>query len=104
MQPEPFSLLAPSHILFAAFCIAIVIFLPKVFIGSSEKTIRNVKYILAFLMLSHEIIDPFFKVSFFGGWLKIHCRYICVLSQLGVFPSIFLAGIGCFSYLLTSGA
>jgi uncharacterized membrane protein len=61
MQIEPFNLLAPSHILFAAFCIALVVYLPRIFIGKSERTIRNVKYFLAFLMLSHEIIDPFLK-------------------------------------------
>ena len=91
MQPEPFSLLAPSHILFAAFCIALVIFLPRIFIGSSERTIRNVKYFLAFLMLSHEIIDPFFKVTFFGEMVKDSLPlHMCAFSTWCI--SIYLLG------------
>ncbi|GIR17726.1 MAG: hypothetical protein CM15mP31_4740 [Gammaproteobacteria bacterium] len=82
MQPEPFNLLDPSHIIFAALCIALVVYLPRIFIGSSEKTIRNVKYFLAFLMISHEIIDPFFKVAYFDELVKdsLLPAYVCVFN------------------------
>jgi hypothetical protein len=55
MEAEAFNLLAPSHIIFAAFCIAISVYLPRFLIGSSEKTITIARYALAFLMLTHEV-------------------------------------------------
>ena len=41
MEAEAFNLLAPSHIIFAAFCIGISVYLPRFFIGSSERTIYS---------------------------------------------------------------
>ena len=46
MEAEAFNLLAPSHIIFAAFCIAISVYLPRFLIGSSEKTITIARYAL----------------------------------------------------------
>jgi len=46
MEAEAFNLLAPSHIIFAAFCIAVSVYLPRFFIGSSEKTITIARYAL----------------------------------------------------------
>ena len=63
MTAQALNLLDTSHILTFIFCVFVIVFLPRLFIGSSEKTIKILRYILAFLMISHEIFDPFFKVE-----------------------------------------
>ena len=60
MTAHALNLLDTSHILTFIFCIVVIVFLPRLFIGSSEKTIKILRYTLAFLMISHEIFDPFF--------------------------------------------
>ena len=91
MPAEAFDLLAPSHIIFAAFCIGISIYLPRIFIGSSQRTITIAKYGLAFLMLSHEVLDPFLKVTFFGEVVKDSLPlHMCAFSSICI--SIYLLG------------
>ena len=60
---EAFNLLAPSHITTFIISLLIIVFLPRIFIGSSPKTIKVLRYVLAFLMISHELVDPFIKVN-----------------------------------------
>ena len=91
MPAEAFDLLAPSHIIFAAFCIGISIYLPRIFIGSSQRTITIAKYGLAFLMLSHEVLDPFLKVTYFGEVVKDSLPlHMCAFSSICI--SIYLLG------------
>ena len=96
MEAEAFNLLAPSHIIFAAFCIAISVYLPRFLIGSSEKTITIARYALAFLMLTHEVADPFLKVAFFGEVVKDSLPlHMCAFSSICI--SVYLLG-GCLLY------
>ena len=64
------------------FCIFVIVFLPRLFIGSSEKTIKILRYTLAFLMISHEIFNPFFKVEVRNYAMVDALPLICVLFNL----------------------
>ena len=66
MTAQALNLLDTSHIPTFIFCIFVIVF-TKI-IGSSEKTIKILRYTLAFLMISHEIFDPFLKLKSNYKW------------------------------------
>ena len=75
------NLLAPSHIISLIVCIFLIVYVPKFFTGSSEKTIKIVRYTLAFLMISHELVDPYFKVSVRDyAWIDALPLHMCAFS------------------------
>ena len=85
------NLLAPSHLLTLLFCILVIVYVPKFFVGSTEKTIQILRYVLAFLMISHELVDPFFKVSVRDyPWIEALPLHMCAFSTWCI--SIFLLG------------
>ncbi len=88
---EAFNLLALSHITTFIICLLIIIFLPRIFIGSSPNTIKVLRYVLAFLMISHELIDPFIKVNIRDfAWVDALPLHMCAFSTWCI--SIYLLG------------
>ncbi len=88
---EAFNLLAPSHITTFIISLLIIIFLPRIFIGSSPKTIKVLRYVLAFLMISHELVDPFIKVNIRDfAWVDALPLHMCAFSTWCI--SIYLLG------------
>ena len=88
---EAFNLLAPSHITTFIISLLIIIFLPRIFIGSSPKTIKVLRYVLAFLMISHELVDPFIKVNIRDfAWVDALPLHMCAFSTWRI--SIYLLG------------
>ena len=88
---EAFNLQAPSHITTFIISLLIIIFLPRIFIGSSPKTIKVLRYVLAFLMISHELVDPFIKVNIRDfAWVDALPLHMCAFSTWCI--SIYLLG------------
>ena len=88
---EAFNLLAPSHITTFIISLLIIVFLPRIFIGSSPKTIKVLRYVLAFLMISHELVDPFIKVNIRDfAWVDALPLHMCAFSTWCI--SIYLLG------------
>ena len=88
---EAFNLLAPSHITTYIISLLIIVFLPRIFIGSSPKTIKVLRYVLAFLMISHELVDPFIKVNIRDfAWVDALPLHMCAFSTWCI--SIYLLG------------
>ena len=88
---EAFNLLAPSHITIFIISLLIIVFLPRIFIGSSPKTIKVLRYVLAFLMISHELVDPFIKVNIRDfAWVDALPLHMCAFSTWCI--SIYLLG------------
>ena len=88
---EAFNLLAPSHITTFIISLLIIVFLPRIFIGSSTKTIKVLRYVLDFLMISHELVDPFIKVNIRDfAWVDALPLHMCAFSTWCI--SIYLLG------------
>ena len=88
---EAFNLLAPSHITTFIISLLIIVFLPRIFIGTSPKTIKVLRYVLAFLMISHELVDPFIKVNIRDfAWVDALPLHMCAFSTWCI--SIYLLG------------
>ena len=52
-----FSLLDPSHIIFTFFCIAIIIFLPKIFLHKSTRSKKGLVLVIISLLLINQGMD-----------------------------------------------
>jgi len=52
-----FSLLDPSHIIFTFFCIAIIIFLPKIFLDKSTRSKKGLVLVIISLLLINQGMD-----------------------------------------------
>ncbi len=82
---DPFELMSYSHFISVALCIAFVVFFPRLFVGSSQATLRQLKLTIVVLILSFQVLD-FFKVVYLFGepWKTALPLQLCDFSALSI--------------------
>ena len=63
---KEFDLLDPSHIIFASICVAIIVFLPRLFVGKSDSSKNILILLIIGLMLINHGMD-FYKEGYLNN-------------------------------------
>lgn len=82
---SPFELVSYDHFLVTAFCILLIIFLPRLFLDRSDASKNTLKYSLVILILTFQVMD-FFKVVYLFGepWKTALPLHLCDFSALSI--------------------
>ena len=80
---KEFDLLDPSHIIFALICIAIIIFLPRLFVGKSDVS-KNIliSAIIGLMLINHGM--DFYKEGFLVHWKLGLPLHLCDFSSASI--------------------
>ena len=80
---KEFDLLDPSHIIFALICIAIIIFLPRLFVGKSDVSKKILISAIIGLMLVNHGMD-FYKEGYLVHWKLGLPLHLCDFSSASI--------------------
>ena len=80
---KEFDLLDPSHIIFALICIAIIIFLPRLFVGKSDVSKKILISAIIGLMLINHGMD-FYKEGYLVHWKLGLPLHLCDFSSASI--------------------
>ena len=80
---KEFDLLDPSHIIFASICIAIIIFLPRLFVGKSNLSKSILISVIIGLMLINHGMD-FYKEGYLVDWKLGLPLHLCDFSSASI--------------------
>ena len=80
---KEFDLLDPSHIIFALICIAIIIFLPRLFVGKSDIS-KNIliSAIIGLMLINHGM--DFYKEGYLVHWKLGLPLHLCDFSSASI--------------------
>ena len=80
---KEFDLLDPSHIIFALICIAIIIFLPRLFVGKSDVS-KNIliSAIIGLMLINHGM--DFYKEGYLVHWKLGLPLHLCDFSSASI--------------------
>ena len=80
---KEFDLLDPSHIIFALICIAIIIFLPRLFVGKSDVS-KNIliSAIIGLMLINHGM--DFYKEGYLVHWKLGLPLHLCDFSSVSI--------------------
>ena len=81
---KEFDLLDPSHIIFASICVAIIIFLPRLFVGKSDLSKNILILLIIGLMLINHGMD-FYKEGYLNNDWKLGLPlHLCDFSSASI--------------------
>jgi len=85
VMDNPFELMSSSHFVSVVLCVSLIVFIPRLFVGKNEASLRQLKLTLVLLILSFQIID-FFKVVYLFGepWKTALPLHLCDFSALSI--------------------
>jgi len=69
---EPFKLLSLNHVGSVFFCLLIIVFVPRFFVGASDKTLRLLGFGLVLLILHLQVLELYVFTRLYGReWKEI---------------------------------
>lgn len=82
---QPFELLSITHFLVVALCIAIITYVPRLFLHRDKQFEKRLRLTLVFLILSFQLFD-FYKVVYLFGepWKTALPFHLCDFSALSI--------------------
>ena len=83
LQMTNFSLLDPSHIIFTFFCIAIIIFLPKIFHNKSTRSKKGLVIVVISLLLINQGMD-LYREGYMDEWKLGLPLHLCDFSTASI--------------------
>ena len=85
VMDNPFELMSSSHFVSVVLCVSLIVFIPRLFVGKNEASLRQLKLTLVLLILSFQIID-FHKVVYLFGepWKTALPLHLCDFSALSI--------------------
>ncbi len=81
---QPLSLLSTSHIVIVFLCLLGIIYIPKLFINSSEKAKKNLAYGIIFFILINQGMDLYREGYLSGNWKLGLPLHLCDFSSFSI--------------------
>lgn len=81
---QPLSLLGTSHIVIVFLCLLGIIYIPKLFINSSEKAKKNLAYGIIFFILINQGMDLYREGYLSGNWKLGLPLHLCDFSSFSI--------------------
>ena len=81
---QPLSLLSTSHIVIVFLCLLGIIYIPKLFINSSEKAKKNLAYGIIFSILINQGMDLYREGYLSGNWKLGLPLHLCDFSSFSI--------------------
>jgi len=81
---QPLSLLSTSHIAIVFLCLLGIVYIPKLFINSSEKAKKNLAYGIIFFILINQGMDLYREGYLSGNWKLGLPLHLCDFSSFSI--------------------
>ena len=80
----PLNLLGPAHLIIVSLCILGIIYIPKLFVNSSQRAKLNLAYTIIALILVNQSMDLYFEGYLGGKWKLGLPLHLCDFSSFSI--------------------
>ena len=80
----PLNLLGPAHLIIVSLCILGIIYIPKLFVNSSQRAKLNLAYTIIALILVNQSMDLYFEGYLGGRWKLGLPLHLCDFSSFSI--------------------
>ena len=80
----PLNLLGPAHLIIVSLCILGIIYIPKLFVNSSQRAKLNLAYAIIALILVNQSMDLYFEGYLEGKWKLGLPLHLCDFSSFSI--------------------